>query len=100
VRMGEISEEDYRMTMQRLAQDLDQGILRVWALGDQQKRRAVSLLRTYGMSHGLRTLDALQLAVIQTGREAHIERVYCADQRLVSIFEAEGFAVVNPEEVA
>lgn len=98
-RMQEIDEEDYRVTMQRLAQDIDQGLLRIWSLGEQEKRRAVALLRTYGMSHGLRTLDALQCAVIQTGATSRLERVYCADRRLISVVEAEGFVVVNPEEI-
>ena len=98
VRTQEIGEEDYQVTMQRLMQDIDRDLLRLRTLGEQEKRQAVSFLRSYGTSHGLRTLDALQLAVLQNV-ERPLDGVYCADRRLNSVLDAEGLAVLNPEDL-
>ena len=98
VRTQEIGEEDYQVTMQRLMQDVDRDLLRLRTLGEHEKRQAVSFLRSYGMSHGLRTLDALQCAVLQNV-ERPLDGVYCADRRLNSVLDAEGLAVLNPEEL-
>lgn len=99
VRTQEIGVEDYRVTMQRLMQDVDRSVLRLRTLGEQEKKQAISFLRSYGTSHGLRTLDALQCAVLHNA-ERPLDRVYCADRRFISVLEAEGFAVMNPEELA
>jgi len=98
VRTQEIGKEDYRVTMQRLMQDVDRGVLRLRTLGEQEKKQAISLLRSYGTSHGLRTLDALQCAVIHNV-ERPLDRVYCADRRFNSVLEAEGLVVLNPEDL-
>ena len=98
VRTQEIGEEDYQVTMQRLMQDIDRDLLRLRTLGEQEKKQALSFLRSYGTSHGLRTLDALQCAVLHNV-ERPVDGVYCADRRLNSVLDAEGLAVLNPEDL-
>ncbi len=69
-----------------------------WFHWTKMKKEAVSLIETYGASRGLRTLDAMQLALMKTlGAEA-LTRVYCADRRFYGIIEEEGFAVLDPEQ--
>ena len=46
VRTQEIGEEDYQVTMQRLMQDIDRDLLRLRTLGEQEKKQALSFLRT------------------------------------------------------
>ena len=48
------------------------------------------------LKHGLRTLDALQLAVAVGLKETKPIFV-CTDKKLVSIAEKEGLKVINPE---
>lgn len=98
--MREITDDDFRQTMQKVAQDIDQGVLRLCFLGEYEKRRAVELLQHYGITHSLRTLDALQLAVMQEAERQHNSgmQVYCADRRFAAVIEEEGLPVVDPEQ--
>jgi hypothetical protein len=64
-------------------------------------REAERLLRTYGpkQGKGIRTLDALQLAVAMDLRnKGIIGTVISADARLLGVAQAEGLTVVDPEE--
>jgi len=98
VRTEEIGEEDYRVAMQRIMQEINRGLLRIRRLREPQKQQAVAYLRSYATSHGFRTLDAMQLAVLQTV-ERPLDRVYCSDRRFISVLEAEGLSVLNPEDL-
>lgn len=65
--------------------------------GEEEKRTAALLIERYGPSNSLRTLDAMQLAVMKGIEAGAITRVYCADRRFAEVVEREGFTVVDPE---
>jgi hypothetical protein len=97
VRTGDITKEDFRATLQELAEDIRSGTIRLAFFGDSDKREAAALLEKYGSSRNLRTLDAMQLAVIKRLGTHVIRDVYCADRPFIDLIEAEGFSVLNPE---
>ncbi|MBI4526975.1 MAG: type II toxin-antitoxin system VapC family toxin [Deltaproteobacteria bacterium] len=96
-RMGEITEEDFRETIRGLAQDIRSGTIELTPLSDSDKKEAVTLIEKHGLSKNLRTLDAMQLAVMKRFGSQIITRVYCADRLFVASIEEEGFTVTNPE---
>lgn len=97
VRTGELSKSGFEHLVQVFGRDVLDGTLRIRSLGAGDKRSAVVLLETYGTSKSLRTLDALQLAVMINLGPGRITDVYCADQQFLDVIEQEGFSVVNPE---
>lgn len=97
IRMGEITEDDFRATVKALAQDIQSGAIEITPLSDDDKKEAVTLIEQHGPSKNLRTLDALQLAVMKRFGRQTLPRVYRADRPFVTVIEEEGFAVSNPE---
>jgi hypothetical protein len=97
VHMGEITADDFQTAKAELDADIQSRRLRVEALGDADKAAAARLIEQYGLSHSLRTLDALHLAVIKRLGPTYLHAVYCADCPLIALLETEGFAVINPE---
>jgi len=97
VRTREIPEASFRGAVNLLAQDFQNRVIEITSVSDDDKRSAVILLEKYGISQNLRTLDALQLAVMTRLGPQTITRILCADRAFVSIIEQEGFAVTNPE---
>jgi predicted nucleic acid-binding protein len=97
VRTGEITAEDFHVTIKELAEDIQSGIIHVIFFGDSDKQEAAALIAQYGLSRNLRTLDAMQLAVMKRLGFQVIRRVYCADGSFAALIEAEGFSVINPE---
>jgi predicted nucleic acid-binding protein len=64
-------------------------------------KEAERLLRRYGpmAGQGIRTLDALQLAVALDLRNKRvIDTLISADARLIAVAQSEGFDVVDPEQ--
>lgn len=60
--------------------------------------RAQDLVKSYGLSRQVRTLDALQLAVaLHLHRTDPLHYFVCADRRLCDIATLEGLTVLNPE---
>jgi hypothetical protein len=99
VRTGEIDEVAFHDPIRGLAKDIQETRVQVVTLGEVDKRVAIALLETHGITESLRTLDALQLAVLKGLSGARVTEVYCADQQFVALLEQEGFSVVNPEDV-
>lgn len=97
IRVGEITEEDFRATIKTLAADLQRGTLQLVVFGHEEKKEATELIERYGPSKGLRTLDAMQLAVMRRLGMEVITCVYCADRQFVAVLEQEGFSVIDPE---
>jgi predicted nucleic acid-binding protein len=97
VRIGDISEEDFHATIKELAEDIQNGTIQLGFFGDSDKKEAAVLIEKYGLSRNLRTLDAMQLAVMKSLRAQVIRDVYCADHPFVDLIAAEGFSVINPE---
>ncbi len=98
VRTGEMSKEDFQVTIKEFAEDIISGIIQVEQFGEAEKGIAIALIEKYGLSKNLRTLDSMQMAVMKKVGLANIDCVYCADQSFISILEEEGFSVINPEE--
>lgn len=68
---------------------------------DEHYRSAAKLLREHGIARGLRTLDALQLALaMDMHQRAWISVVLSADQRLCAVAEICGCSAVNPARPA
>jgi hypothetical protein len=53
------------------------------------------LVEKYGASGGLRALDAMQLAALNSLGPQSIRHVYCADHLFVALIRQEGFLVIN-----
>lgn len=100
VRTGEITEEDFRGAIKELAEDIQSEVIQLASFGDDEKREAAALIEKYGVSRNLRTLDAMQLAVMNKLRAQIITHVYCADRSFAVLIREEGFSVINPEESA
>lgn len=99
VRVGELPGNRFETLIQAFGKDVRTDTIQVLSLDDEDKRSAVSLIETYGVSQSLRTLDAMQLAVMRSLGPDQITTVYCADRQFVEVIEREGFSVVNPETV-
>ena len=97
VRTAEISKEDFQATIKEFAEDILSGIIQVEQLGENEKKTAAILIEKYGLSENLRTLDSMQMAVIEKLGSDYLDCVYCADLPLISILQQEGFVVLNPE---
>ena len=100
VRTGEINEEQVEIARRCLRADLSQRRLLVGPpIQARHYHTARILLVRYGATDGLRTLDALQLAIAldlkQTGQ---ITLLVAADQRLCRVAELAGCPAVNPEK--
>jgi predicted nucleic acid-binding protein len=99
VREGAISTADFDSLRKRFLADLTKSKRLVGVrmlVGHFQE--AERLLRERGTVLRLRTLDALQLAVsLDLFRKKAVERVVSADKDLLTVAEAEGLAVFDPE---
>jgi len=63
VRMGQITDVDFHQVRGRFRADLASNPWQVVPLTELHLQRAEALLAHHGLTHGLRTLDAIQLAV-------------------------------------
>lgn len=97
VRTGDLSAVGFRNAISSLARDIEEDIITITSVTDADKRTAGKLIEKYSLSQNLRTLDAMQLAVMTRLGPQAISRVLCADRAFIAIIEQEGFAVTNPE---
>jgi len=68
------------------------------AISEHDFSAAENLIIQYSDTMGLRTLDALQLAVALDGqRRVGLDAMVVADITLAEIARAEGIPVINPE---
>jgi uncharacterized protein len=96
VRMREITPEAQAEAIQNLDKDCVQRFV-VDPLGSLVLQRAKDLLRKYGNSKSLRSLDALQLAGCLVALTRGELTFVSADSRLVDIAQLEGLLTLNPE---
>ena len=96
VRTREITAKAFVDLRKLFANDLNQGIYEVLTFGEREKNMATRLLIQYAPQYALKTLDAIQLAVIKSKGTETISAVVCADERFCRIIEIEGFKVINP----
>jgi len=98
VRTGQLGAGESAALRTRFANDVMVGTIAVIAVSEHDFTTAENLIIQYGDSMGLRTLDALQLAVALDGqRRVGLDAMVVADITLAEIARAEGIAVINPE---
>jgi predicted nucleic acid-binding protein len=99
VRAGVLTVAGFENLRRRFSADLSKKkrpiSVRILVLHYQQADR---LLRQYGPTERLRTLDALQLAVaLDLRNRGEISQFACSDQILLSVAGREGLATFDPE---
>jgi predicted nucleic acid-binding protein len=98
VRTGVISGGDAASFRRRFLEDIASGVFRVVALTSDNYDQAGELVERHGASHGLRTLDSLQLAVaLSLHRSSAMDSLVAADKVLCKVAAAEGIPVTDPE---
>jgi hypothetical protein len=101
VRAGLVTPAEFKKLCRRFLADTRGKLFSVARLLVAYHKEAERLLRLYGPKpgQGVRTLDALHLAVALDLRNRDIvDTVICSDARLLAVAQAEGFAVINPEQ--
>ena len=100
VRTGELDADGRELARRRLRADLAQGRLRLGPPIDEwYYRKARSLLVRHGVERGLRTLDAIQLAVALRLHESGVVSVFvAADHRLCRAAEKCDLPTVDPAD--
>jgi uncharacterized protein len=98
VRTGALDESGRSLALRRLRADIARDRLFVGPpIEPKHYRSAAKLLRLHGVSRGLRTLDALQLAIALDMLEASwISVMLSADKRLCEVAEVCGCPAVDP----
>ncbi len=98
VRTGALDESGRSLAPRRLRADIARDRLFVGPpIEPKHYRSAAKLLRVHGVSRGLRTLDALQLAVaLDLLEESWISVMLSADKRLCEAAEVCGCPAVDP----
>jgi predicted nucleic acid-binding protein len=99
-RTGEINQQSLEIARRRFRADLArQRLLVAPPLHEGHFQSARKLLVRYGVAEGLRTLDALQLAMaLDLQQLGQITVLVAADQRLCRIASLAGCSAVNPEQ--
>lgn len=96
VRTGEVKSTAFSTLRKLFSNDVAQGVYQIVRFGEKEKEEAVKLLIRYAPRYSLRTLDAIQLAMMKSDGKEHITAVVCADEKFNQIIKFEGFRVVNP----
>jgi predicted nucleic acid-binding protein len=99
-RTGEIDQQALEIARRRFRADLRrQRLIVAPPVHERHFHSARKLLIQYGVAEGLRTLDALQLAIALDLRELrHVDVLVAADQRLCRAALLAGCSTVNPEQ--
>ncbi len=96
-RLGEIELSSFREARHKFFADIANGKFHVIALTQEHGRGALKLLVKHGTKYGLRTLDALQLAIaIELKADGRLHHFVCADDGLNSIAKREKVRFLNP----
>ncbi len=97
-RTGSIDGESCAAVLVRFYQDVASGLIALVAVAESHYPAAERLILQYGEKHGLRTLDALHLAVALDVRErVGIGVLVASDKVLCEVAALAGFVVLNPE---
>jgi predicted nucleic acid-binding protein len=97
-RTGHLDRETSAALRMRFLNDVAGGAISVVAVSEFHYPAAERLIIRYGDRLGLRTLDALQLAVaLDLQLRVGVNTVVAADKVLCEVATLEGFAVLNPE---
>ena len=100
VRTGEARQEDSETVRRCFRADLSQQRLRIGPpIRIYHYQNARTLLAKFGVTEGLRTLDALQLAVaLDLQQLGLVNAMVAADQRLCRVALLAGCPAINPEK--
>jgi predicted nucleic acid-binding protein len=97
-RTGHLDRERSAALRIRFLNDVASGAIALVAVSEFHYPAAERLLIRYGDRLGLRTLDALQLAVaLELRLRVGVDTVVAADKVLCEVATQEGFAILNPE---
>lgn len=99
-RTGEIDEQALQVARRRFRADIArQRLVVALPVHERHFHSARKLLIQYGVAEGLRTLDALQLAIALDLRQlGQVDVLVAADQRLCRVASMAGCPAVNPEK--
>lgn len=101
VRAGLVTQVEFAKLCRRFLADARGKLFWVARLLVAHHKEAERLLRTYGpqAGQGIRTLDALQLAVaLDLRNKGVIDMLVSSDVRLLTVAQAEGLPIINPEQ--
>ena len=100
VRTGELDSSGQTLARRRLRADISQARIRVGPpIEDSHYQTARRLVMSYGVEMGLRTLDAVQLAIaLDLHSTGLISFIVAADVRLCRVAEDRGCSTINPAE--
>src|ERR1700747_326480 len=100
VRTGALDDNGRSLDLHRLRADIARNRLTIGPpIEPKRYRSAAKLLRLHGVSRGLRTLDALQLAIALDMLDASwISVMLSADKRLCEVAEACGCPAIDPAQ--
>lgn len=98
VRTGKMNERSSALLRSRALDDIATGGITVLSVKDTHYAISQRLIAQYGNVKGIRTLDALQLAVALEAHElGGLDVLVAADKTVVEIAGLEGIPAVNPE---
>ena len=98
VRTGVLLIPEFQCLRGLFLADVKRRLLRPIRVLNAHYQLAGDIIVTHGMSRQLRTLDALQLAVVlRVHRVTPVDHFVCADQKLCDVAILEGLSVINPE---
>ena len=98
VRTGHLDAANFARLRKLFSTDIARKRYRVVRLLNAHYDRAQDLIRNYGLTRQIRTLDAIQLAAaLHLHQVAPLDHFVCADQRLCELAAQEGLSVINPE---
>jgi uncharacterized protein len=100
VRTGEINPAALQIARRRFRADLArQRLIVAPPVHEGHFQRARKLLVQYGVDEGLRTLDALQLAIaLDLHRQGYVTVLVAADKRLCRVAPLAGCTAINSEQ--
>jgi uncharacterized protein len=97
-RLRQIDDQGFDDLRRRFYHDIGQGRFRVVPITTARYQEATQLIERH-VRIGLRTLDAIQLAVaLALFHQGVIDQFVCADQRLCDTAIEEGLSVTNPHD--
>jgi predicted nucleic acid-binding protein len=97
-RSGVLDGRSVGMLRARLLLDIAADDIEVYSVTEDHFNAAERLIGRHGLSHRLRTLDALHLAVaLDLADQDLLDYFVVADQPLAEVGSAEGLNVINPE---
>ncbi len=92
VRTGELKKTEELLIWNTFLDDLETGRIDVLLPDERQYERAADIIREIGGRHGIRTLDAIQIAIAQsTGNLSLV----CSDRAMTTIAQKMGMRVIS-----